>query len=248
MIKKDNVKGFIAGVCTTAAIAGTLTAIGASSDVMDFISANIGIGGRKIYWDGIEQKLTDENGKEVFALSYNDSTYLPVRAMSKLLGKEIEWDSATKSIYVGGKPVAATTQFEELQNVKNSGSVEIVTGEYAKFKLKNKEIQCLNMAKSRRGNFGIYVLDGKYSKLIGNAIMPYTVVGSDGAGVLSFYRVPDIGEPELIERYELKQGEEPKEIEVDLTGVINLKIEFNDYDEYKNSDDVVLYDAALLAY
>lgn len=61
----------------------------------------------KVYVDQKLTNLKDANGNTVEPFIYNGTTYLPVRAVSEALGKEVEWDQNTKSVYVGGKPTAA---------------------------------------------------------------------------------------------------------------------------------------------
>ena len=48
--------------------------------------------------DGEKQTFTDANGTEVYPLVYNGTTYLPVRAIGNLMGKEVGWDGATSTI------------------------------------------------------------------------------------------------------------------------------------------------------
>ena len=47
--------------------------------------------------DGVERTFTDVNGKTVYPLLYNGSTYLPLRAIGNLMGKEVSWDNNTKT-------------------------------------------------------------------------------------------------------------------------------------------------------
>ena len=47
----------------------------------------------------------DINGTIVEPFIYNGTTYLPVRAVSEALGKTVEWDGTTYTVYVGDKPV-----------------------------------------------------------------------------------------------------------------------------------------------
>ena len=44
----------------------------------------------------------DANGKTVLPITYNGTTYLPVRAVGTLLGTEINYDGATSSVLIGG--------------------------------------------------------------------------------------------------------------------------------------------------
>ncbi|MBR5265806.1 MAG: hypothetical protein IKV63_04245 [Clostridia bacterium] len=56
----------------------------------------------KIIYDGEFRTFTDVNGNIVYPLSYNDTTYLPVRAISNLINLPISWDSTTYSVVLGG--------------------------------------------------------------------------------------------------------------------------------------------------
>ncbi|MBE7025837.1 MAG: copper amine oxidase N-terminal domain-containing protein, partial [Ruminococcaceae bacterium] len=97
---KAKMKGFILGVCVALILTSVVTAFAVGIDVH--------IGGIRIYWDGVEKTLRDANGEKVEPMIYNGTTYVPLRAMSQLLGKKVEWDQATTSVYVGGKPVQST--------------------------------------------------------------------------------------------------------------------------------------------
>lgn len=55
----------------------------------------------KILIDGVEQELIDVNGKILYPLIYNDTTYLPVRAISEIMGKEVGWNRQTTTVYIG---------------------------------------------------------------------------------------------------------------------------------------------------
>lgn len=52
----------------------------------------------KIKYNDVLQKFTDVNGTEVFPLLYNDTTYLPVRAISNMYGATVEWDGVNQRI------------------------------------------------------------------------------------------------------------------------------------------------------
>lgn len=45
--------------------------------------------------------FADENGRAVYPLTYNGSTYLPIRAVSGLMGEPIEWNNEAKTVYIG---------------------------------------------------------------------------------------------------------------------------------------------------
>lgn len=232
---KEKMKGFIAGICVALVLTSVMTVFAVGIDVH--------IGGIRIYWDGVEKTLKNAKGEKVEPMIYNGTTYVPLRAMSQLMGKEVEWDQATTSVYVGGKPVQSTLHLEDLEESKiNSSRVGIRTGENAKFKLKDKEILCDNLLRGYGNDANIYILDGKYATLKGKAVMPYTAIGSDDEATLTFYSVEDDGTEHEIVTYELKQTEDPIDVSVNLLGVENLKI------QWRRSYEIALYNVDLLAY
>ncbi len=54
-----------------------------------------------IKMDGEPQILLDANGNRVYPISYNGTTYLPVRAVGNLVGLEVDWDQATQTVLLG---------------------------------------------------------------------------------------------------------------------------------------------------
>ena len=57
--------------------------------------------GVNLYMDDVNFIPTDVNGKAVDAFIYQGTTYLPVRAISNLLGVNVNWDGSTHSVYLG---------------------------------------------------------------------------------------------------------------------------------------------------
>lgn len=234
MLNKDKLKGFLVGVCSAALLAGAVTAFATTIDVT--------MAGIKVYWDGVEKTLLDAEHNKVEPIIYEGTTYVPLRAMSNLMGKTVDWDQSTLSVYVGGKPVGATTPLDKLDQSKiNRADVSMWTGTGANFQLKDETIQCSNLLKGHNSLNNIYVLNCNYSRLVGKAVMPYTSVGSSSENELIFYSVENDGTENEIKRYELKQAQEPVDVDVDLTGVTNLKIKFG-----RGLGYIALYDVNLL--
>lgn len=72
--------------------------------------------------DGQERNFKRADGSAAFALVYEDSTYLPLRAIGEALGKNVNWDEKTKTITLEGTRTAANSSNREI-----SGRAEDVT-------------------------------------------------------------------------------------------------------------------------
>lgn len=86
---KKRIQGFIAGAIVGAAIVGTVGAF-AYTDYIEAVYNNI-----KIVVDGKEIHPNSE------PFISNGTTYLPVRAVSEALGKEVYWDGPNYTVYIG---------------------------------------------------------------------------------------------------------------------------------------------------
>ena len=64
-------------------------------------SINIVFNNIKIIVDNKEVTLKDAKGNTLKPILYNGTNYLPLRAISELLGKEVNYDSKTGNVYVG---------------------------------------------------------------------------------------------------------------------------------------------------
>ncbi|MEH2933309.1 PepSY domain-containing protein [Acutalibacter sp. JLR.KK004] len=61
--------------------------------------------------DGAVRSFTNVNGRRVYPLLYRGSTYLPVRAIGELMGKEVDWDQATQTVTLSGRIVTDADTF-----------------------------------------------------------------------------------------------------------------------------------------
>lgn len=59
----------------------------------------------KIFFEDEEQTFEDVNGNVVYPLSYNGTTYLPVRAVSGLFDLSIAWDGANNAVLISDEPI-----------------------------------------------------------------------------------------------------------------------------------------------
>ena len=77
--------------------------------------------------DGVTQTFKDVNGDTVYPLLYDGTTYLPVRAIGKLMGKTVSWDSSTNTVTLSqpaqdGSLVTDADSFEDGTPAGSTGS------------------------------------------------------------------------------------------------------------------------------
>ncbi len=136
-MKYHRLKDMLLGAMVATLIVGAVPiAYAKVADTMIPVSYN----SIKVLVDGKELK-TD---KEPF--TYDGTTYLPVRAVAEAVGKEVKWDSATKTVTLNNKEATAETEtktntevkkettangfaFSSEYLVESSGNYTYVTGE-----------------------------------------------------------------------------------------------------------------------
>ena len=76
-------------------------ALGASAssglqEISAYLNSNI-----TVKMDGETQTFLDAKGNRVYPITYQGSTYLPVRAVAGLVGLDVDWDQATQTVLLG---------------------------------------------------------------------------------------------------------------------------------------------------
>ena len=56
----------------------------------------------KIVVDGVQRDFYSSTGQEVHPIVYNGTTYLPLRAIGELMGKNVNWDQSTLTVTLSG--------------------------------------------------------------------------------------------------------------------------------------------------
>jgi len=75
--------------------------------------------------DGKEKNFKRSDGSAAFALVYEDSTYLPLRAIGEALGKNVNWDEDTKTITLEGKRETKDSSNKDVEGKVKDVSVQI---------------------------------------------------------------------------------------------------------------------------
>ena len=81
----------------------TMAAGAAGSDVTAQLSPDV-----TVTVDGTAQTFYNVNGDEVHPILYSGTTYLPVRAIGELMGKNVNWDASTRTVSLSGTRTSGT--------------------------------------------------------------------------------------------------------------------------------------------
>lgn len=238
MKKTHTVRTFLAGVLAALLLVGmvppALAAAGMNITIYPGIS---------VYMDDQKLEPKDANGNPVMVFTYNGTTYLPVRAISEALGKPVQWDGKTQSVYVGkhnsDKPAAWLSQMDYFSGT-NSKSFKTAATEQDN--TGTVHANCITQSFERT-----YLLNGQYSKITGTLYQCYAmrserIIDGDGGGVYIY------GDGNLLFAKTYSKGTEgiqPFPFEVDLTGVLELRVVFADGDWYTYEHRLSLGDVGL---
>ena len=93
---------------TVLTVAGLLTAgAAAASAVRQTITAQLRPD-ITVELNGSKQTLQDSQGNPIYPISYNGSTYLPIRAIGETMGLTVDWDSATQTVDLVGEVASSS--------------------------------------------------------------------------------------------------------------------------------------------
>lgn len=184
-----------------------------------------------VYYDSIKIFVNnslinpkDGNGNPVEPFIYNGTTYLPVRALSEALDKEVTWDESTKSIYISDNK--RTIWLNDLEYLKLQSDSSL--NEWKKLKNKNFTDSTGNLY-SRVTQYDIYYgwmatdysINKKYNRISGKFALSIESKDTTYAANLKLY-----GDNKLLYTSpELTGGVLPIEFDVDISGVETLRIE-----------------------
>ena len=100
---KKKTLAFILTLCMTVTgvvcFAAGAAAAGGLQEIKAYLNADI-----TLKLDGEAQVLKDASGVCTYPITYNGTTYLPIRSIGTLLGVDVGWDQATQSVLLGKQP------------------------------------------------------------------------------------------------------------------------------------------------
>ena len=98
----------------------------------------------KIYYNSSIQTFTDVNGKIVYPLSYNGTTYLPVRAVSNLFKLKIEWIAKDNTVSIFKNDMEEVNITSYMGNFTITDIKENLDGTYEIYAAKDRIVSFTN--------------------------------------------------------------------------------------------------------
>ena len=255
---KEKIQGIIAGWLMSTILIGGYTLAADFSETVDIFYRNI-----KLYVDGAEYVAKDGNGNVVEPFIYNGTTYLPVRGVADAFGKDVVWDGATSSIFMGKRDqnqpdnYLHKVQYNDYKS-RNGGRLHIINGTVTDYNgtlytngilfLDNSyESDSVDKNLEGVGSVLAYPLNSQYKTLTGKIVLPKSVNLSTKKIDNACTQTTDVllyGDGGLLYKATGVTASMPFQFNVDISGVNLLRICIRtDYDYSLRS--VALTDLAL---
>lgn len=207
---------FACGICVGAGASGTAQKV--TVDIDPSIA---------VTFDGIPQEFFDAQGKRVFPIAFNGTTYLPIRAVCQdLAGFKVGWDQATRTVSIASKDVDGVDLIDEykaydLTSYREQRGYQILSGDN-----KTAEISGYTLNHWLETYVTYWAGNGKGARVSLNIMGKYDTV------TFKYYSTKDttlqvIGDNDsvLLEQ-EVSGGQVAQEITVDLLKTSQLTFQF----------------------
>jgi len=215
MKSRHSIRSFLAGVLTTILLLTLAAPVWAAVTKMIEVSTGV-----TIYVDDVQINPTDAQGHPVEPFIYKGTTYLPVRAVSEALQKPVQWDGATRSVYLGShssdQPAAYLGQMDYFTK-KGGWETDALT----KDNLGKEHTHSIAPGDSGSGSI-TYKLNGQYRRLTATFYQEYDarMIGACEATLIIS------GDGKQLWQGTVGPGIDPINIDVDITGVLELTLEY----------------------
>lgn len=252
MFCKEKFKGIVIGAVGATLLTTTVFAAPVAKNAQLFFN-NI-----KIFVDDVSVTPKDAQGNVVEPFIYNGTTYLPVRAVSNALGKSVEWDGKTSSVYIGkhnnsNSSTQPSSMWLEQLDYFNYQETRASNDWGLWDSSKDKDSTGASYSHGIKYNlysiwdasslFTEYLLNQKYKKLSGKFILHYDSRNVNRETYLKVY-----GDDKLLYTSEvMTAGKMPIDVNVDVTGVIKLKVMIDQPDKSGSGDMYFGFVDALLS-
>jgi len=170
--------------------------------------------GVEIFVDGVKMNPTDAQGNPVETFIYNGTTYVPLRAVSQSLGKNVNWDGANQRVYIGEAPGEKQYLLDvcppyQTDHFSTPTTVTMAGQKYA---------HCLVVGTISGDRFAIFNLNGQYNTL------SFDVGHIDGTG-MGGVTLNIFLDGQLNFSLDMTGEMMPEHYEIPLYGAMQMKIE-----------------------
>lgn len=207
-LKRLQIKGFVAGVLVTVMLSGTL-----------LVSANTGGVMREVFY-GVSIVINGNQWNppaDMTPFIADGRTFLPVRGIAQALDVPVEWDGATRTVFIGtiphGRPFFTTVPFFE----RSSSSITVETVNMQGEAHANS-LRATNSVANTTTLWTRHSLNAQYNTLTG------TVGRIDGFGSRDS-TVVFIGDGVTLGSVIVTNDSTPTDISIDVRGVLILEIQ-----------------------
>jgi len=232
-------KNILVILCVALAIVGVLSigvaATGALETISAYLTYNV-----TVKLDGQTQTMYDANGMRVYPINYQGTTYLPIRAVSNMLGIDVDWDGQTRTVLLG-----------------ENGTAKDFINEVRPYASKYDNLSSIYVAEDMNWT---ETIAGKtynsYIKMATNDVLYYDLGGKYDTISFSVYTEEDLGESKpiiqcvgdndtVLETVEITPFDAYTKVTVDVSGVLQLKIQSNHPTSDVGRTPIYIYNATI---
>ena len=163
--------------------------------------------------DGQEQIMYNANNERVYPISYEGTTYVPIRAVSNMLGVDVEWDGRNNAVLLG-ETGEAKDFIEDFKPYIAPSGARTTISETQPTNIAGKQYSSYLRTTAEKKNALHYNLEGKYSTLT------FDAYSESSDTTLQFYGDND----ELLASIDIIGGNLPETHIVDVSNVSQLII------------------------
>jgi hypothetical protein len=226
---RKTIKGYIAGILTMAMVSATV------------VWANPGGVMREVFYDvNIVVSGTAWNPPaDMTPFISQGRTFLPVRGIAELFDVPVDWDGSTMTVFVGTVPhgvpfwdgVPFFQRSHSHGNIPRTATLTSIGQPFA---------NAINIGAGAGAHSGWsdHALNGQFNTLTG------TIGQVDGTHTTNVSTISFIGDGRELASFNIGGSDHPRSISVDVTGVLVLRIQFNQ-DRWPDANQIFLANAMI---
>ena len=223
MNRKKLISSLVLTLVLLCGIAIGAGASGALQEIKAYLDPSI-----TIKLEGEAQTFLDAKGNRVYPITYQGSTYLPVRAVAGLAGFEVNWDQATRTVDLGeskGVDLIDTYKAYQLDDTVWSWAKQVQTADG-----QNEDISGVSCSH--------WLSFGTYPSGAGDAAASFNLLGKHDTLTFSYFSSIDVtltvlgDNGSVLGEYNIKGGAVAQTVTVPLlkTNELKFQVKMVDWD------------------